>query len=164
MAYNVKEHIIPLLHHVGFTVSDMDRSIEFYTKKLGFTLYDRWTEPAEGEQTGLGMGVPGAKIELAQVTGYGCMLEMIQYLGEHAGSTERIEPNHVGLGHVAFLVDNMKEFKQNMEAVGVEFCSEPIELSTSSWVHFYDPDGIRVEVMEFTPELLAAYKKRMNLD
>ncbi len=29
MSYEVREHILPFLHHVGFTVSDMDRSIDF---------------------------------------------------------------------------------------------------------------------------------------
>ncbi len=105
------------------------------------------------------MGVPGASIELGQVIGYGCMIEMIQYLDEYAGSTEPIEPNHVGLGHVAFLVDDMNEFKKHLEEEGVKFCTDPIVLDTSSWVHFMDPDGIRIEVMEFKEDAIKAYKK-----
>ena len=163
MEYNVSEHILPFLHHVGFTVSDLDASVDFYCNKLGFKLFNRWTEPMQGEATGVGMGVPGASIELAQLVGYGCMLEFIQYL-DHVGSKQRIAPNHAGLGHVAFLVDDLDAFKAHLESEGVEFCSEPIVLDTSKWVHFYDCDHIRVEVMQFSKPLLDQYLELMNIE
>lgn len=145
MAFSLKDHILPL-HHVGFIVKDIDRSLSFYTEKLGFTLYNRWTEPVN--EVEMGMCIPGASLELAQVTGYGCMLEFIRFVTSE-GSDEKFLSNHIGTGHVSFLADDLPAVIDHLKSVGVEFCSDPVVLPNSSWVMFYDPDGIRVEIMEF---------------
>lgn len=145
MAFQLKDHIHPL-HHIGFIVKDIDRSLDFYIGKLGFTLYNRWTEPVEEVEDG--MCVPGASLELAQVEGYGCMLEFIRFMTSE-GKDEKFLSNHIGTGHVSFLVDDLPAVIEHLKSEGITFCSEPVKLPNSSWVMFYDPDGIRVEIMEF---------------
>ncbi|MBD5094952.1 MAG: VOC family protein [Subdoligranulum sp.] len=145
MEYQIQDHILPL-HHVGFIVKDIDHSLDFYMNKLGFTLYNRWTEPVEEVENG--MCIPGASLELAQVKGYGFLLEFIRFVtGE--GSDEKFLSNHIGTGHISFLVDDLPAAIEHLKSQGVEFCSEPVMLPNSSWVMFYDPDGIRVEIMQF---------------
>lgn len=132
------------LHHVGFVVSDLDRSVDFYTKVLGFQLHDRWKEGPE--MCEVGMCVPGASLELAQVVGHGVMVELYQYL-ESSGSREPIAPNHVGLGHLSLGVDDFGAFMAQLQAHHVPLCSDIVKLTKGQWVHFFDPDGIRIEVM-----------------
>lgn len=132
------------LHHVGFVVSDLDKSLDFYVNVLGFKLHDRWEEPPHMCEEG--MGVPGAYLELAQVVGYGVMVELYQYL-EGTGSREPIEPNRVGLGHLCFYAEDFNAFIQMLESHKVPFASRIVKLTKGQWVHFLDPDGIRIEVM-----------------
>jgi lactoylglutathione lyase len=145
MSFNAKDQI-EKAHHTGFIVKDIDRTLDFYVKKLGFELFDRWTETVEEAETG--MGVPGASLELCQVTGYGCMIEFIRFVTS-SGSDEIIKPNHIGVGHTSFLVKNLEILIEGLRSEGVKIASPIIKLPGSSWVHIIDPDGIRIELMEF---------------
>ena len=51
--------------HAGFQVSDMDKSIQFYTEKLGFRLLFR-TEAKDYGEIGAFLEWNGAKLELLQ--------------------------------------------------------------------------------------------------
>jgi lactoylglutathione lyase len=145
MPFNARDHF-EKVHHLGFIVQDIDRTLDFYIKKLGFELFDRWTEPPE--EAAMGMGVPGASLELCQVTGYGCMLEFIRYMTS-PGSAEAIMPNHIGVGHASFLVKDLGSLIDNLKKEDVKIASPIVRLPASSWVHIIDPDGIRIELMEF---------------
>ena len=77
MSFEVKD-CIKKLHHSGFIVKDLDRSLRFYQDTLKMDLKMRWIETAE--QCDVGMCVPGCKLELAQLVGYGAEVELIQFL------------------------------------------------------------------------------------
>lgn len=135
-------------HHAGFIVKDLDRSLDFYVNKLGFQLTMRWTETPE--QCDVGMGVPGATLELAQMVGYGVMVEISQFLTAE-GTDAPIAPNHIGVGHISFEVSDLPALIEYLEGKGVKMASERMivpELNIT-WVHVLDPDGIRVEFMQF---------------
>lgn len=133
-------------HHIGFVVEELDRTIDFYVNKLGFELVSRWHETPEEVQDG--MGVPGASLELVQLKGYGTILEFYIY-PNHPGATAPIAPNHVGASHPAFLVSDLHAFVDAAEKEGIEMPDGIVELDTSRWIHILDPDGIRIEIMEF---------------
>ena len=137
---------ITKLHHIGFIVKDIDESINFYTK-LGFAFHDRWTETPE--ECAEGLGFPGASLELAQVVGYDCMVEFIQYL-ESGGSSEKAGANNRSVGHLAFEVDDINKIVIELQSQGIKFISKVIEHEFAPWVQFDDPDGIRLEFMELT--------------
>ena len=71
---------IKKMHHSGFVVKDLDRSLRFYQDTLKMDLKMRWIETAE--QCDVGMCVPGCKLELAQLVGYGAEVELIQFLDQ----------------------------------------------------------------------------------
>ena len=132
------------LHHVGFTVSDLDRSIDFYTRILGFALKKRWEEGPELVE--VGMGVPGAHLALAQLQGYGCTLELMQYV-RAAGSTQPIAPNHIGVGHISLGLVDFEPFVQGLREQNVPFAAPVTRVRVGQWVFIEDPDGIRIELM-----------------
>lgn len=132
------------LHHVGFVVSNLDQSVDFYTGILGFTLKKRWKEGPELVEKG--MDVPGASLELAHLTGYGFCLELMTYL-RGSGSKVDIAPNHVGVGHISLGIANFEEFVTCLRDQGVRFVSEVTKVNVGQWVFICDPDGIRIEIM-----------------
>jgi catechol 2,3-dioxygenase-like lactoylglutathione lyase family enzyme len=68
--------VITGVHHFALTVSDLETSLAFY-RDLGFNVVsDREVEGGYVEEI---TGVPGAKIRLAHLSGYGHNLELLQY-------------------------------------------------------------------------------------
>ncbi len=142
------EDCIKKFSHSGFIVKNLDRSLEFYKDILGMELKMRWIETPE--QCDVGMGVPGCTIELAQLVGYGSEVELIQFLTEE-GTDAPIAPNHIGIGHISFEVNDLVSMIKYLESKGVKMASERMivpELNIT-WVLALDPDGIRIELMQF---------------
>lgn len=147
MSFDVKG-CIKKMHHTGFIVKDLDRSLRFYQETLQMDLKMRWIETPE--QCDVGMGVPGCTLELAQVVGYGAEVELIQFLTS-TGTDAAIEPNHIGIGHISFEVYDLVAMVKYLEEKGYHMASEIMvvpELNIT-WVHALDPDGIRIELMQF---------------
>ena len=96
------KNYVKSFHHLGFVVKDLDRTIDFYVKKLGFEVFYRWSETPEQVQGG--MGIPGANLDLVQLKGYGVMLEFYTY-PNRPGPEVPVVPNHVGAAHAGFLVN-----------------------------------------------------------
>lgn len=65
--------------HVGITVSDLERSISFYTKAFGFALKFRVTRNEPFIQEIVGM--PGIEIEIAMLVYEDLNLELLHYKG-----------------------------------------------------------------------------------
>jgi catechol 2,3-dioxygenase-like lactoylglutathione lyase family enzyme len=143
---------IESMYHTGFTVSDIDRSIEFYRDALGLTLFRRQTGTAP--YLGAITGFPGVKIEIALLKtpdGHG-MLELLQYVSHPAPATER-ETNRPGNGHLCFKVADIHEACAELRQRGARLISDPVEITAGvhagAWgVYLRDPDGFTVELYQ----------------
>ena len=70
--------MITAVHHVSFTVSDMELSLQFYRDALGFeVLNDRIVEGDFAETV---TALEGVRMRIVHLGGYGQGLELIQYL------------------------------------------------------------------------------------
>src|SRR5688572_17893438 len=138
-------------NHLGFTVSDLDRSVAFYRDLLGFTVaYER------GEVTADYMprlvGISGARLKVTGLDLAGLHLDLIQYLAPEG----EVSPNRtcdVGNGHVGFTVDDLWMAYHRLSEAGVTFKSEPVSITEGpnrgGWaVYFTDPDGITLEMIQ----------------
>lgn len=136
----------PGVHHTGITVSDIDRSIDFY-QQLGFELTERFEE--EGEEVELGVGVPGAKLSAAMLEGPNdSRIELIQYL-QPGGSPARNPNNGIGAAHVCIEVEDVDAAVAELREKGIEFFSDPITHEAGiRWVYAKDPDGITAELIQ----------------
>lgn len=147
--------------HFSFTVSDIDRTIEWYTKVLGLELVHRQRQ--ENAYTQVLVGIPGAVLEVAQLKVPGLdsrysthMLEMVQYV-VGAGGTRDLPTNQVGVAHLAFVVTDIHERHKRMVADGVVFKNPPVEITAGAnqggfACYLVDPDGITLEFLQFSPE------------
>jgi catechol 2,3-dioxygenase-like lactoylglutathione lyase family enzyme len=144
-----------MLHHIGLTVSDLERSIDFYCAILGCTVRER-SETSGFEVESL-TGVAGAHIMTADLElDGGTVLELLQYLaprGERLAQM-RFQPGH---SHVGFRVDDVDAAYERLAARGAEPTS-PITIKEpgSAWdgvraFYALDPDGRTVECLELAP-------------
>ena len=126
------------VHHVDLVVSSIERSLPFYTELLGPLGFHSVSE-VEGErgETIWYIGGPGTAIGLR----------------EAQSESDPYDRYRVGLHHLALeassraAVDDRAEW---LRSQGAEIESEPQEYGYMPGyyaVFFYDPDGIKLEIM-----------------
>ena len=141
--------MITAVHHVSFTVSDMEQSLDFYRGALGFeVLNDRTVEGSFAETV---TTLKGVRMRIIHLSGYGQGLELIQYLAA-AGQPEAPRTCDTGSAHLCYVVDDIEAEIARLSELGVRFLSEVMTVeggpnAGNRMVYFLDPDGIP---MEFT--------------
>jgi catechol 2,3-dioxygenase-like lactoylglutathione lyase family enzyme len=152
--------------HFSFTVSDIEASIDWYTRVLGLELIHRQRQ--ENEYTPVLVGIPGAVLEVAQFAVPGVpparsthMLELVEYITPHGRDLGDLPTNSVGCAHLALMVTDIHERYARMVEAGVVFRNPPVEITAGSnkggfACYFHDIDGITFELLQPSPERLAA--------
>lgn len=145
--------------HAGITVSDLDRSLAFYTGLLGLELV--WRRVYEEPEIGEIVGVPDATsfdIAMLRVSGSDVEVELLEYRGceRRSGATEPCNP---GSGHFCLFVREIDALHADLRARGVAFRSGgPVEMTAGAnaggkSLYALDPDGYVVELHEPPPHL-----------
>ena len=120
--------MITAINSVSVVVSDQDRSLAFYTEKLGFEL--RWTRlwpesvvqfAPKGAQTSLVLSKATEDMP-AEV-----YVRMKAMLG--------------GFTSFIFAVDDLQATHKELTARGVEFVDQPAQQPWGWWASIRDPDG-----------------------
>jgi len=135
-------------HHIGITVSDLERSIEFYRDMLGMTL--RSEGELTGERISKIVGVQGTHIKSAYLAAGDLVLELFQYL-EPAGGKQKASLRQIDVGHyhLAFLVDDIDDAYEKLTARGVRFSDAPQHFENGGGaIYFWDPDGVALEFIQ----------------
>jgi catechol 2,3-dioxygenase-like lactoylglutathione lyase family enzyme len=148
MAAIVPRHI----EHVGIIVSDMDRSIDFYCNILGFHLSQR-VDLCTGETVEKGVGIPGAALQLAHLKlgDSTTLIELLCYINPKSKPLpEDAKSNDIGVGHVAFNVEEPDGYYEKLAQNGVRFISPGVMTSSTGekFCYFYDPDGAVLEFIK----------------
>jgi len=145
------------VHHFSFSVVNLDRTIDFYTKVLGITLQSRGRNKYDTLGTALfgtkwGIRQAHADLELAVMNVGGTRIEFIEYKDPKAQPYHK-NPFIAGSAHLAFKVDDIEQTRAALEKAGVEFHA-PIHSFMEGgkiewkWCYFRDPDGIVLELVE----------------
>jgi catechol 2,3-dioxygenase-like lactoylglutathione lyase family enzyme len=142
------------MHHVGLTVSDVDRSIEFYSSLFDFEEIAR--VEMDGPTVARGLDVPDARILVVLLSAENCILEFIQYLHPE-GRPFTLRNCDIGASHVCIAVDDVEAFQKRLEAAGHQLNGPPNDpipdgpAKGSRFAYFRDLDGITVEVLQPGP-------------
>jgi lactoylglutathione lyase len=142
----------PHFSHFGICVSDLDRSLRFYCDALGF-------EKAETHEIGREfaalMDLPDVAVTSQFIRKGPTSIELLAFhepspFGDH----ERRAVNQLGLTHLSFRVSNLAATEARIVGLGgavVESSRTKIDLGGSmlEFVYCADPDGVRVELMDF---------------
>lgn len=136
---------MPVAHHVGITVEDLDRAVEFYRDTFGFEVLSRFEVAGDAFETGV--GVPGASGQFAHLDADGIRLELVSYEPE-GGEAAADALNDTGAKHLGFEVEDLDGFYAALDDE-VETISEPQTTASGTSILFVvDPEGNLVEVLE----------------
>lgn len=132
-------------HHVGITVSNLERSVEFYRETLGLELLDRFT--VSGEAFATATGVDDASGRFAHFDADGVRVELVEYDPEGTPRSEGTV-DRPGTKHLALAVDDVDAFYRTI-ADDVETVSDPQTTESGTRILFLrDPEGNLVELLE----------------
>lgn len=121
------------LAHLCFVVTDLDKSIAFYTQKLGLkAAFDFRTD--KGDRYGIYLHVGGR-----------CFIEL--FLGKLAARAEGQTYQHLCLE-----VDDIRATAAALGAAGVEITDVKMGSDHSWQAWLADPDGNRIELHQYTHE------------
>jgi len=158
--------------HFSFTVSDIEQSIDWYTKMLGLELVARQRSDSDYIRTLV--GVPDAVLEVAQFKIPGVspgisshMLELVEYVIPRSANS-RIPITRVGAAHLAFIVLDIDSVYERLERHGVEFVNPPVRItqgvnSGGAACYFLDPDGITLELLSLPSSSLSKSEREREV-
>lgn len=128
---------LQLIHHVAIICADYERSKAFYVEVLGLRVVaEHYRAPRQSWK--LDLALPdGGQIELFSFP---------------SPPPRPSRPEAQGLRHLAFVVDDVPRAAAALEARGIAV--EPVrvdEYTGRRFTFFADPDGLPLELYEFTP-------------
>lgn len=130
--------MIERIDHTGLVVSNLDRSIEFYTKMLGFEVLRSVKNPGR-ELVYLSMGSPPA-----------ATLELLKFDDTDLSITVPDNQRLLGLRHLALRVSDVAGTFEMLREKGVEMLDDsPFKKPDGPPIAFgLDPDGVLLEFTE----------------
>lgn len=118
--------------YVGIRVTNLQRSIDFYTKLLGMKVTGRGKiAQTKGETVGLQSEKDGFVLEL-------------NYYEENSPYNTKYTVGE-GLDHLAFKVDDLNKALEEAKSAGYRSVLE-MKADGSRWAYIEDPDGIWIEL------------------
>lgn len=135
------------IHHIRLAVTDVQRSVAFYTEVLGFDVAVDAPPPSDDEHhESLVDSLQGGVILMHE----GIFIGLRPVDAERATAGDRFDPLRVGLDHVSFSVPTRADLDvamRRLEERGVQHgpIRELVPLGLS-FLAFFDPDGIALEL------------------
>ncbi|MFD1642475.1 VOC family protein [Halohasta litorea] len=136
-------------HHVGVTVSDLDRAIDFYRDILGLSVVARFEVAGEAFETGV--GIEGASAHFAHLDGGSARIELVEYEPPAEGlPTPQL--NDAGATHLGLEVADLDAFYNELPS-SVDTLSPPQTTETGTRILFLrDPEENLIEILELGAE------------
>lgn len=127
--------------HVGFVVNDRAAAEKFFRDLLGFKLY--WTggpnwDGTEAHRAYMSYQVPDGH-------------EWVEFMLNRPANMDA--KGYGSANHVALGVTDIQKAREQLVKNGWTGTAEPRQGQDGKWqLNLFDPDGIRIELMEFTPK------------
>jgi len=147
------------IDHINIVVRDLEKSLDFYCRILGFHEVRR--AHLEGEWIDQVAGLKGISADVVFIIAPGGepRIELLEYrnpVGEKLEETSL--PNTQGLRHMAFRVKDIGAAAKTLRAEGVKVFNDPTtvpggvikhDAGSKKLCYFLDPDGVLLELAEY---------------
>jgi glyoxylase I family protein len=127
------------IDHIEIVTDQLDRTVQFYTEVLGFTVRARDRIESSG------LGVP---IDLVYLDLGGTVVELIAYEGTAVDPAPQAE--HLGYRMIALEVDDMQKAVDYLSTKGVAIVWGPRVRETYSRAEICDPNGFHIELRQWS--------------
>ena len=123
------------IHHIAIIGTDYNKTTDFYISKLKFEKISEYNRP---EKNDILLNVKKGDI----------VLEI--FIKEDAPIRPKMpNPEHTGLRHLAFKVDNVEEILEKFDELGIVHESLRYDdFDNKKMAFFFDPDGLPLEIHE----------------
>jgi len=150
--------MISAIDHMNIVVSDLERSVKFYTEVLGFEKVN--SVHLEGDWIDSIVGLKGVVADLVIIAAPEGELKIeLFYFKSPIGESIRSNTlaNTIGLRHFALRVDDIQASYNKLKDAGVKIVSEPATVPQNvapqsnvrkTMYYFQDPDGVLIEIAE----------------
>lgn len=129
--------------HVCIGVRDIDASLDFYRRLLGFeVVFDVELAGASLESV---TGTTGAKGRMVGGLVAGVMVELLGLGGVPAGTAGP----HLGYTNVSFSVRDLDAVYRQVIELGFRPAQEPVDIGGVRMFFVQDPDGTPIEIIEY---------------
>ena len=140
-----------IVRHVGITVSDLQKSIDFYKDLLGFTMVREMDE--SGEHIDNFSGIEGVNVRTVKMAGKeGAMIELLYYRSHPEANEENFLENitKIGCSHFALTVSDLSSlYSKLLENKYIVMCEPQYSPDGKVKLTFCrDPDGTLIELVE----------------
>jgi catechol 2,3-dioxygenase-like lactoylglutathione lyase family enzyme len=151
--------LIDAVDHINLVVSDLERSVRFYTELLGFKEIRRARLEGEWIESIIGLKDVRADVVYLAAPEGEPRLELLCYetpAGELFPAHSRA--NTPGLRHIAFRVKNIQKAVKRLQQAEVQIIGNTVAVPASAVRHeagqkvlcyFLDPDSILLELAEY---------------
>lgn len=123
-----------LIDHVAAVVKDLEGSVGFYTRVLGFTLVRRAETP----------DLKVAFVQLGETK-----VELMELKHPIKVPAPTMDNMDVGLKHLAFQVEDVAKKVAELKEKGVRFTSEPKGPDFPRSAFFRDPSGVILQLIQW---------------
>ena len=147
---NFKGHL--WLGHIATATPDLTKTMEFYTKVLGYVHYRR-SDNIEGEGYDEVVGIKGVKLHGAwfRVAPF-YSLEFWQFVNPKTEARTRIShPNEIGYNLIALETTDIDSDFKRLQSLGIPLETDIVDVQDGRAFYFRDLDGNLLALMEFIP-------------
>jgi len=121
--------------HIGISVSNLNKSLDFYKSNFGFQEVVRFTKKEwDGEAVKLKLG----KMEL----------ELFCFNNAKSKKGDYSDLETIGIKHIAFLVEDIDKIYRELKNKGLDIDEPKIGTTVKKFCFLRDPDKISIELIE----------------